>query len=449
MKKLFVLLLVLQGLNVAAQELLVDKIIGVVGDQAILLSDIEGQYALMEKQQGVLPEGARCYILDQLLVQNMLIVRAKLDSIPLDEGQVDQQLDARIQQILDYMGGDESQFIEYYGKRPDEVKEDFRDDLRNQLLAQNMQQMVMARVKVTPSEVVDFFNNIPKDSLPYFNSEVEVGEVVMKPVANEKQEKQVYETLMKVRQKVMDGELLFEEAAKNLSIDYGSARLGGDLGWAKRGKFVPEFEAAAYNLKEGEISEPIRTQFGYHVIQLLGRRGNLIHTRHILMAPVIEQADIQKAYDQLDSIRNLVGSDSISFEYAVFKFSDEESQSKTSAGLIMNPQTGEPTFEIGDLPPEIFFAIDTMKTGTISAPVRFENVQTGEVIFKSILLISRSEPHVANLTDDYSKIQNAALERKKLTYMDKWVKEQREKIFINIRGTYGNCEQVSKFNNPN
>jgi len=446
MKKLFFLLLVAMGLNVSAQNTLVDKIIGVVGDQAILLSDVEGQFALYKKQQGFLPDEARCQILDQLLMQNMLVVRAELDSIELDDAQVEQQLDARIAQILDMMGGDQSQFIDYYGKTPDEVKEDFRDDLRKQLLAQRMQQEVMTRAKVTPSEVVAFFKSIPADSLPYFNSEVEVGEIVMKPVANEKQLKITRDRLNDMRNQILAKTADFTVLARENSADIGSRRTGGDLGWATRGKFVTEFEAAAYNLEEGEISEPVKTDFGYHIIQLLGRRGNLIHTRHILLKPKIEQSDIDLVHNMLDSLRKLVAIDSIPFEYVVAKYSDESTQSKNNAGRISNQKTGDNFFEIGDLQPEIFFAIDTMKVGQISAPIKFENIQTDEVTFRAIILFSRTEPHVANLRDDYSKIQNAALERKKMGYMEEWVQEQKGKIFIKIDEDYGNCPNIKDWN---
>lgn len=444
MKKLAVLasLLCLMATAAIAQEILVDKIIGVVGDQMILHSDVQQQLALIEKQQGVLPDEARCGILEQLLVQKMLIVRAQLDSIELNDEEVEGQLDARIQQILSYMNGDVKQFIEYYGKSPDDVKEDFREDLRNQLLAQRMQQTVMDRVKVTPSEVVSFYNKIPKDSLPYFNSEVEVGEIVLKPQPSEEVLQATYDTLVAIRQRILDGVTTFEVAAKAYSQDPGSARLGGDLGWAQRGKFVPEFEASAYNLQQDEISMPVKTQFGYHIIQLLGRRGNLVRTRHILVKPRIRQADVDKAYAKLDSIRLLVAGDSISFEYAVARFSEEDEQSKTNAGVILNPQTGVPGFEIGDLPPEIFFAIDTMDVGNISAPIRFEDMRTDEVVFKAIYLMSRTDPHVANLQDDYAKIQNAALERKKLQYMNEWVNNQKDKIFIRINDEYSDCADL-------
>lgn len=444
MKKLGIIagLLCVISWQAMAQEVLVDKIIGVVGDQMILHSDVQQQLALIEKQQGILPDEARCGILEQLLVQKMLIVRAQLDSIELNDEEVEGQLDARIQQILSYMNGDVKQFIEYYGKSPDDVKEDFREDLRNQLLAQRMQQTVMDRVKVTPSEVVSFYNKIPKDSLPYFNSEVEVGEIVLKPQPSEAMLQATYDTLVAVRQRILDGQTTFEQAAKAYSEDPGSARQGGDLGWAQRGKFVPEFEASAYNLEQDEISMPIKTQFGYHIIQLLGRRGNLVRTRHILVKPRVLQADIDKAYALLDSVRMLVAGDSISFEYAVARYSEEDEQSKTNAGVILNPQTGVPGFEIGDLPPEIFFAIDTMEIGDISAPIKFEDMRTDEVVFKAIYLMSRTDPHVANLQDDYAKIQNAALERKKLQYMNEWVSNQKDKIFIRINDEYRDCADL-------
>lgn len=448
MKKFIVLLMVLQSTMLFSQEILVDKIIGVVGNQAILFSDIEQQFALLLRDNPTVPDQARCVILEQLMVQNMLVVRANLDSIEINDDQVEAQLDARIDQILAYMNGDVQQFIDYYGKTPDEVKGDFREDLKNQLLAQQMQQIVMDRVTVTPSEVVTFFKQIPADSLPYFNSEVEVGEIVIRPTPNNNQKQKAYNQLLAIKKRIEAGED-FATLAKKYSEDIGSGRMGGNLGWKGRGVFVQEFEAAAYNLDEGQLSEIIETEFGYHLIQLMGRRGNLLNTRHILIKPKIVDQDIQRAYMRLDSIRNLVMKDSISFQYAVARFSDENTQSKTNAGLLVNPQTGQALFEIGDLSPEVYFAIDTMKVGNISAPVRFDNLETGEVTFKAIYLISRTEPHVANLQDDYAKIQNAALERKKLSFMEKWVKEQKGKIYIKVEDDFATCPNIDSWQNKN
>lgn len=449
MKKILLLLFVALAFNLSAQQYVMDKIVAVVGDEAVLLSDIENQAALMQKQNGSLPKDAKCMILDQLLAQNILIVRAELDSIQLPEGQVDEQLDARIGQILGYMNDDLQQFIDYYGKTPDEVKEDFREDLENQLLAQRMQQEVMMSVKVTPSEVVSFFNKIPQDKLPYFNSEVEIGMIEMTPKANEVSKKFTRDKLQKIRDAIVAGEMDFADAAKENSADPGSGRNGGDLGWAKRGKFVPEFEAVAYNLEIDEISEVFETDFGYHILQLLGRRGNLIHTRHILLKPKVEEKDYVQTIKTLDSLTNLIQTDSISFEYTVIRHTDDNAQTKNTGGLLLNPQTGDPIFEVGDLPPEVYFAIDTMTVGQMSAPIKFENIQSGEVIYKVIKLISRTEPHLANLQDDYYKIQNAALELKKEAHMDKWISEQIGEIFIKISDDYNTCPSAEMWNSGN
>jgi peptidyl-prolyl cis-trans isomerase SurA len=446
MKKILLLLFVALAFNVSAQQYVMDKIVAVVGDEAILLSDVEQQAALMQKQNGTLPEDAKCMILDQLLVQKILIVRAELDSIQLPEGQVEEQLTARIGQILDYMNGDLQQFNDYYGKSPDEVKEDFREDLENQLLAQRMQQEVMMSVRVTPSEVVSFYSQIPVTELPYFNSEVEVGMIEITPKANAISKKFTRAKLQKLRDAIVAGELDFAEAAKDNSADLGSGRNGGDLGWAKRGKFVPEFEAVAYNLEPNEISEVFETDFGYHILQLLERRGNLIHTRHILLKSKVEDKDFEQTITTLDSLRNLIVTDSISFEYTVIRHTDKNAQTKNTGGLLLNPQTGDPIFEVGDLPPEVYFAVDTMKVGQLSMPIKFENIQSGEVVYKVIKLISRTDPHAANLKDDYHKIQNATLERKKAEHMETWVESQIGEIFINISDDYSSCPGTDAWN---
>ena len=446
MRKILLLLFVALAFNVSAQQYVMDKIVAIVGDEAILLSDVELQAASMQKQNGTLPEDAKCMILDQLLIQKIFLVRAELDSIILPEGQVDEQLDARVGQILQYMNDDLQQFNDYYGKTPDEVKEDFREDLENQLLAQRMQQEVMMSVRVTPSEVVSFFDQIPMSELPYFNSEVEVGMIEMTPKANTIAKKTTYDKLKKFRDAIVAGEMDFAEVAKENSADPGSGRNGGDLGWAKRGKFVPEFEAVAYNLEIDEISEVFETDFGYHILQLLARRGNLIHTRHILLKPKVEEKDFEQTIRTLDSLKNLIQTDSISFEYTVIRHTDDNAQTKNTGGLLLNPQTGDPIFEVGDLPPEVYFAIDTMTTGQMSEPIKFENIQSGEVVYKVIKLISRTEPHAANLQDDYNKIQNAALERKKAEHMETWVKSQVGQIFIKIGDEYGDCPGTSSWN---
>ena len=256
------------------QRKVIDQVVATVGSEIVLLSDVEERKALVAAQQGNLPENADCFILDNILSEKLLVNQAKIDSVVVSDEEVEAQLDARIDQILAYMNNDYRQFEDYYGQSVNEVKEEFREDLRNQLLAQRLQGEVVTGTTVTPSEVKAFFNRIPTDSIPYFDSEVEVREIVLRPKISEEQRQLAIDKLTNIRQRIVEGGEDFAELAKVFSDDFGSARIGGDLGWTKRGKFVPEFEAAAYKLDEGEVSKIIESEFGFHLIQLLERRGN-------------------------------------------------------------------------------------------------------------------------------------------------------------------------------
>lgn len=427
-----------------AQKQVIDKVIAHVGGEIVLLSELEEQYALLSEKNANLPPEARCFILDNLLTSKLLINQAKLDSIEVTEVEVEAQLNARIDQILEYMGGDMSQFEDYYGQTISEVKASFREDLRNKLLSERMSNQVMADIAVTPSEVKRFFNKIPKDSLPYFNSEVEVGELVYKPLVNAEERQKAIEKLKSLRKRIVEDGEDFAELAKTFSDDFASARIGGDLGWTKRGKFVPEFEAAAYKLDEGKVSDVVESPFGYHLIQLISRRGNTIHTRHILVKPEITDADMELAKAKLDSIRQLLISDSMSFATAVKKFGYDEVQSYNNSGKMINPATGNTFFEIADLEPEIYFTIDTMEVGSYSSPFTFSD-QRGETFFRIVQLQSRSEPHIASLATDYSKIQTAAIEEKKSSFLTNWISQKVDATYVKIDPMYASCPNLAKW----
>ncbi len=428
-----------------AQREVIDKVIANVGNEYVLLSELEEQIALIsEKQGGKLPPDARCMMLDNLLTQKLLINQAKIDSVEVKDEEVESQMNARIEQILDYMGGDVNQFEEYYGQSIGEVKQSFRDDLKNQLLSDRMRNKIMEGITVTPAEVKAFFKKIPRDSLPYFNSEVEIGEIVMKPEINETERRKAIEKLEGIRKRIIEGGEPFEELAKKYSDDFGSARIGGELGWTKRGKFVPAFEAAAYKLDENQISEVIESEFGFHIIQLLGRRGNSINTRHILVKPAITEADLQLTERKLDSVRHLLISDSISFSRAVKVYGYKEVQSYNNDGKLVNPASGNSFFEIGDLEPSIYFTIDTMKVGGYSKPFSFSDPR-GETFFRIVQLQSRTLPHVASLEKDYAKIQTATIEQKKSTETARWVEEKVFSTYIRIDQTFLSCPGINKW----
>ncbi len=421
----------------AQQRAIIDKVVATVGGELVLLSEIEEQHALLEAQEGGLPPGARCRILDNLLGSKLLVNQAKLDSVEVTDEEVEGQLDARIERILGFMNNDIAQTV-------NEVKEQFREDLRSQILADRMRAQILNSVKVTPSEVKKFFYSIPNDSLPYFNSEVEIGEIVYTPPVNEEERKKSIDQLEEIRQRIIDGEATFEEMAMKYSDD-GSARGGGDLGWAKRGKFVSEFEAAAYKLDDSELSPVVETEFGFHLIQMLERRGNSIHVRHILIRPEITQADLDKARAHLDSISRLINEGALNFSLAVKRHSNENVQSYNNDGRMVNPATGNTFFEIGDLDPDIYFTIDTMDVGGVSAPFEFSG-PTGDPFFRIVQLQSRTAPHRANLEQDYSKIQQATIEAKKNEFINEWIQEKVEATYINIDQMYGGCPEVEKWN---
>lgn len=444
MKQLVAIVVVVISLSgLQAQRAVIDKVVGMVGSEIILLSEVEEQYSLMQAQNPTIPEEARCNIIDQLLVTKLLLNQAKLDSIQVADAEVEDQLNARIERILSYMNGDLEQFEAYYGQSVTQVKEQFREDLFNQLLVERMRGQILAKVSVTPSEVKQFFANIPQDSLPYFSSEVEVGEIVYQPVVNEEEREKAITKLKALREQILNQEATFEELAQKFSDD-GSARIGGDLGWAKRGKFVPEFEAAAYKLEPGEISPVIETQFGFHIIQLLERRGNSIRTRHILIKPDITDNDLDLAKNYLDSIRLLIVNDSTNFSMAVKRFGNEDVQSYNNDGRMMNPVTGNTFFEVADLDPDIYFAIDTMSISSISPPIEFKS-PSGETMYRIIQLQSRTDPHRANLQQDYSKIQQATIQAKQNEFLSNWVQEKIGSTFIDIDTRYGGCPTLIKW----
>ncbi|HEB62773.1 MAG TPA: peptidylprolyl isomerase [Bacteroidetes bacterium] len=446
MKKTAILFFVLvfgSGIVSAQNKKLIDKVIAQVGSELILLSDLETEYNYLKSMNQASGDETKCMILEQIMAQKLLIDQAKLDSIEVSDDQVDGQLSLRMDAILRQMGGDEELFKQYYGKSVAEMKEIYREDIKNKLMAESMQQSLLDNINVTPSEVVEFFNSIPKDSLPYFNSEVELAQIIIAPEISEKEKQRAYETAKDIKARLDKGED-FGALAKKYSEDPGSAQNNGDLGWVKRGTFVPKFEAAAYGLKKGETSDIVETEFGYHIIQLLERRGNSIHARHILIKPDITLDDLNKAKAKLDSIRTLIVNDSMKFETAVKKFSDKKSMSYNNNGRMTNPATQTTFYEMKDLPPDIYFAIEGLKPGDVTSVMETTN-ETGETRYQIIKVLTKTEPHRANLKEDYSRIQNFAKASKKNEYINNWVEKKIKTTYIKIDDEYKKCPNINKW----
>lgn len=408
-----------------------DRVVATVGNEIILSSDIESQYMLLASQgNGNLPPNARCLIFDQLLANALLMAQAERDSVIISDEEVDEQLDSRINQIMGYMGNNQEQFIAYYGISPLGMKEKMRDDMRRQLLVQKMQQTISQNVGITPREVQQFFDRIPKDSLPYFNSEVELAEIIIKPKVNAEEDEKARKTAESVRTQILEDSSAFCLLAAEYSNDRGSAVQCGKIGFTPRGQLVPEYEAAAYQLDVNEVSDVVKSEYGYHVIQLLQRLGNNIDTRHVLIRPLIHPEDITLAEENAAKLRQLILLDSMTFDQAIQKYS-EDANSKNRNGDMTNPATGETFFETGDLEPDIFFAIDGLGVGEMTAPLPF-TTPTGETYYKIIKIRNRTEPHVANLGEDYARISAAAIDEKRATNIDDWTNRQISKHSIQI-----------------
>jgi peptidyl-prolyl cis-trans isomerase SurA len=421
----------------------IDRVIATVGGEIILLSEAQEQYQYAKQQQPGLPEEYLCVSLQNLLVQKLLVNQAKLDSVEVSDIEVETQLGARIDRLMLYFNQDPKAIEEFYGQTIEQIKDQTRNDMRNQLLADRMQSKITEKATITPAEVQRFFAEIPKDSLPYFNAEVEIREIVYKPTVSPTEREKARTRIEDLRKRVTEGKEDFATLAKRYSDDPGSGPQGGDLGFQKRGTFVPDFEAMAYKLEKEQISPVVETEFGFHIIQLLERRGNLIHCRHILLKPEVTEADLNASKAKMDSVRQLIIDQKTTFGAAVKQYGDKNQQSFNNDGRVANPRSGNTFFEVADLDTDIFFAIDGLKEGEVSEPVQFKT-QDGTKMFRLVQLVSRSRPHKADLKQDYGKIQQAALEQKKSEFTEKWVLSKLRSTYLSVGAMFANCPNLQE-----
>lgn len=434
-------------LSIQAQTTQIDKVLAVVGDNIILKSDVEAQYLQMvNQQQGeALDPNTKCMIFDNLLLEKLFLSQAQLDSVTTSPEEVSSELDRRIKYFISVFGSKEK-LEEYYGKSILELKDDFKEDIQKQLVADKMRAKAFSGLKVTPAEVKNFFEKIPKDSVPYFNSELELGQLVMFPKLSEYAKEFARKKIEDIRKEIIQGSD-FSVKAIQYSEDPGSYRDGGSLGTIERGELVPEFEAVAYKLKEGEISEVVETPFGYHLIIVDEKRGDKLKVRHILVKPKLTRSDLSKVREQMDSIHHQLLVDSLSWREAVAQFSEDES-SKAIGGLMINPKTGNPLFEKADIDGTLIFTIDRMKVGEFSEVLTYATQdRTGEAKegFRIIWLKSETQPHKASLEQDYAKIQAAAKAEKQQHQLEQWLKLHKDKNFIRMDESMKDCPQMQKW----
>jgi len=427
----------IKPLNELNENQILDQVVAVVGKEVILKSDIETQY-LQYRMQGYI-EGSRetikCDILKDLIFQKLLLNQAEIDSIVVPESQVDQEMDRRFRYFIQQFGSKEK-LEEYYDKSVDEFKEEMREVVKNQLIQQNVQSEIVKNVSITPKEVKAFYKEIPTDSLPLINSQYFVAELVKEPEITEAQKLSVKERLLNLRTRILKGES-FATLAILYSEDPGSAKKGGELGMYGRGELYPEFEDVAFNLKEGEISGIVETEAGYHIIQMIEKQKDFVNVRHILLRPKISPIQIEETVNYLDSINQLIQDSVYTFDQAVRMFSDNPN--KISGGLLINPNTGNNSFQAEELDPKVFFTIDKLKVGEISKPVSFTTKDNHDA-YRLLELVKKTEPHRANIEQDYDKIYMIALNKKHQEVLDRWVMEHAKEAYIRIVDNYSECD---------
>lgn len=446
LKRIVVIILSIHSFVSFAQNETIDKVIGIVGKYPILLSDLQNAMLLQEKNEEKL---SKCQAFEQVLFQKLLIAQADRDSITVTDAEIENELNKRLNYYISQFGSEEK-LEQFYGKRTNVIKDDFRADVQEQLLAQKMQGKISPEGKLSPAEVRAYFNTIPEDSLPLINSEYELQQIVKKPTYSAEAKKEAKDKAEEYRQRVINGESI-NVLARLYSEDPGSAREGGLITNMFRGQMAPEFEATGYRLKVGEISNVFETTFGYHFMQLVARKGDLLDVRHILIIPKMSNSDYYRSKLQLDSLSKAIKSGSISFEEAVKKFSDDKETAQNN-GLMINPMSASTKWtieEISQIDQKMVLTINELEIGQVSKTMEFMNYAENKPAFRIIKLKNRIEPHKANMKDDYQKLAQMANEEKRKKALKEWIRKRSKLTYIKVDEDWSGCKFVHSWNITN
>jgi peptidyl-prolyl cis-trans isomerase SurA len=427
------------------QMQVVDKVIAKIGDKVILLSDLQTQkLQLITEKVEVTPQ-MDCYILEELMFNNLLLHQAELDSVVVTEQQVEAELEQRLRYFEAQIGG-RDKLEEFYGKSVFQIKNEFRKIIRERMVAQEMERRITEGVSVTPREVRDFFNSIPRDSLPFINARVEIQQIVIYPQVTEADKFKTKQKLEDIRRQIISGKATFNSMAVKFSEDPGS-RADGGLIEGYRGQMVKEFDAMAFSLQVGEVSQVFETQFGYHIMKLENRRGDAYTCRHILLIPEVSDAEFDKAIAKIEECHKRIKSGELSWDQAVMLYSNDVT-TKNNNGRVSNPYSGEPNWDLEDLNQidrQMSILIGGLQPGQISAPSVYDNFMESKQGVRIVRLTGRTAPHRANMEEDYQMIQNAAISKKRQEVVERWVNEKIGISFIRISPEYSNCEFIYRW----
>ena len=433
--------------SVHAQVL--DKVVAKIGDQVILLSDLEMQKMQLQQERIEITDETECLILEDMMFQNLLLNQAELDSVTVSDKQVDADLEQRIRYFEQQIGGREK-LEAFYGKTVFQIKAEFRKIIKERMVAEEMERKITDGITVTPREVRAFFESIPRDSLPFINARVTIQQLVIYPEITEADRLAAKRKLEDIRKNIVSGFTSFNAAAVRHSDDPGSSAEGG-LIEAFRGQMVKEFDAMAFSLSPGQVSEVFETQFGFHIMKLESRRGDAYTCRHILIRPEVSEAEFDKAIAKIEDVHRKIRSGEIGWEEAVRQYSNDR-LSKANSGLVFNPYSGAPNWdleELGQIDRQMAQIVAGLNPGAMSQPSVYENQMESKNGVRIVRLIDRTTPHRANMDDDYQMIQNAALNKKKQEAIEKWVNEKIGNAYIRISQEYTSCKFMYRWIRPN
>jgi len=424
------------------QKVVADKIIAQVGNKIILKSDIDNAILDTKRQDpdAQLPPNADCLFLQGQLIQKTLVLQAEKDSILVEDDELEALLDNKIRYFISAYGSQEM-LEQVAGRSVYQIKEDLREPFKEKTLADKMQNKILENVKITPNEVKEYFEKIPKDSLRFYESELEVAQIILYPKANKDVEDYVSSRLYEMKKQVESGQKKFDALARLYSEDPGSKENGGQYNINRTDKsWDPTFISAAFKLKEGEISPVVKSKFGLHIIQMVSRAGDDAVVRHILLIPPVTDVEVKMAMQKLDSIHSKITEGTMSFATAVNKFSEDEN-SKFTSGFFVNNRDGSTYITIDQLDKDAVVALKNMKVGDISQSQTYTDERNRKVV-RILYLKTRTDPHRENLKDDYNKIAQRALEEKKQQVLEKWFKEHIPNYYITVDKAYTNCNNV-------
>lgn len=439
---LFFVLAVAVSLPVFADDddNVIDEVVWVVGDEAIYKSEVEEQYRQMQYDGQRIDGDPYCVIPEQLAVQKLFLHQAKLDTITVPDATVFQQVEARINYLIANIGSKEK-MEEYFKKPVTEIREELANIIRDQGTVQEVQRTLVKDVKITPAEVRRFYNQLPSDSIPYIPLQVEVQIITLNPKVPQQEIDNVKARLRDFSDQVNRGERDFSTLAVLYSEDRGTAMMGGEMGFVSKSNLVPEFADVAFNLNDPKkVSKIVETEYGYHIIQLIEKRGDRINVRHILLRPHVSEKDITDALDRLDSLRtDLVDNKKFSFD-EITQFVSQDKDTRNNKGLMVNPQTGNPKFEMGQLPQDIAKVVADMQVGDISKPFVMTDERKNKEVVAIVKLKSRIEGHKANMSDDYQTLKAIVEEKKKTEILNEWLAKKQHETYIRIKDGWRNCE---------